>query len=71
LIGVTAVNNPTFKDHHFLALDIGQVMAASGISNLTSITEDIEIGFYSKSAIELKDSSGGMRTAFSAAAKPA
>lgn len=72
LIGDTAVNyNPTYKDHHFWALNIGQVMAAGGISNLKSITEDIEIGFYANSTIELKDSSGQIRTAFMAVAKPA
>ena len=34
LIGSTAVNyNPTFKGHHFFALDIGRVMSAAGNSN--------------------------------------
>jgi hypothetical protein len=72
LIGVTAINyNPTYKDHHFWALDIAEVMAASGISNLKTFTEDLEIGFYSSSKIELKDPSGQVRTAFSAVAQSA
>ncbi|GBE74604.1 MAG: follicular epithelium yolk protein subunit [Microcystis aeruginosa L211-07] len=56
LIGSTAVNyNPTYKDHHFWSLGIGGVMSAAGISNSVQSTEDIEIGYYSNSKIELKD----------------
>ena len=72
LIGVTAVNyNPTFKDHHFWALDIGGVMAAAGLPNTKQFTEDIEIGYYSNSKIELKDTRGVVRATFSSAAKAA
>lgn len=74
LIGDTAINyNPTYKDHHFWALDIGEVMGGR-ISNLKTFTEDLEIGFYSKSKIELKnlnDPSGQVRTVFSAVARSA
>ena len=57
LIGNTAINyNPTYKDHHFWSLGISGVMSKGGISNSVISTEDIEIGYYSNSKIELKDS---------------
>lgn len=56
LIGSTAINyNPTYKGHHFWSLGIAGVMSAAGISNAVQSTEDIEIGYYSNSKIELKD----------------
>lgn len=56
LIGSAAVNyNPTFKGHHFWALDIGSVMGAAGISNAVVSTQDIEIGYYSNAKITLRD----------------
>lgn len=56
LIGSTAINyNPTYKGHHFYSLGIGGVMSKGGISNSVMSTEDIEIGYYSNSKIELKD----------------
>lgn len=59
LIGATAINyNPTFKDHHFWGLDLPSVMNAGQIKNSLQFTEDIEIGFYTNSEIELKDPSG-------------
>jgi hypothetical protein len=65
LIGDTAVNyNPTYRDHHFWALDIGGVMGAGGIANVQRITEDIEIGFYTNSKIELKDAAGKVTRSF-------
>lgn len=72
LIGSTAINyNPTFKDHHFFCLDIDQVMAAGGISNLKTFTEDIEIGFYANSTIQLTSKSAEPKVAFSAAVRAA
>lgn len=60
LIGNTAVNyNPTYKSHHFWSLGIGGVMSKSGISNSIQSTEDIEIGYYSNSKIELKNKVSG------------
>lgn len=60
LTGCTAINyNPTYKDHHFWALGIEGVMAAGGIRNAVSGTEDIEIGYFSNSKIELKDKATG------------
>lgn len=57
LIGNTAVNyNPTYKDHHFWSLGIGGVLSAAHIPNSVQSTEEIEIGYYSNSKIELKDS---------------
>jgi hypothetical protein len=60
LIGCTAVNyNPTFKDHHFWCLDICSVMSSKGKPYSLEITEDIEIGYYSNSKIELKSLATG------------
>ena len=60
LMGSTAINyNPTFNNHHFWGLDIGSVMAGGGISNAVAGTEEIEIGYYSNSKIELKDRATG------------
>jgi hypothetical protein len=56
LVGDVAVNyDPTYNDHHFWALDVGSVMAAAGIPNERTMTEDIEIGFYSNSQIDVRD----------------
>ncbi|MFN9917214.1 MAG: hypothetical protein ACK53L_31795, partial [Pirellulaceae bacterium] len=63
---------PTWKDHHFWALDIGGVMGAGNIANNQTVTEDLEIGFYANSQIELKDpTSGEIRALFSSQARPA
>ena len=60
LIGNTAINyNPTYKKHHFWSLGISGVMAKGGISNSIKSTEDIEIGYYSNSKVELKDKATG------------
>ncbi|WDV46640.1 hypothetical protein PV797_02835 [Clostridiaceae bacterium M8S5] len=62
LIGSTAVNyGSTYKDHHFWSLPIGAVMSAGGITNSIKSTEDIEIGYYSNSKIELKDKDTGQQ----------
>lgn len=59
LTGVSAVNyNPTFKGHHFFALDIGGLLNSGGITNSVQVTEDIEIGFYGNSEINIKNGSG-------------
>ncbi|MFD1603653.1 hypothetical protein ACFSJW_10940 [Flavobacterium artemisiae] len=59
LTGVSAVNyNPTFKGHHFFALDIGGLLQAGGITNSIQVTEDIEIGFFGNSEIIIKDAKG-------------
>ncbi|MDY4389128.1 follicular epithelium yolk protein subunit [Pectobacterium aroidearum] len=56
LVGLTAVNyNPTYKDHHFWALDISSVMASGNIKNRQSITQDITVGYYSNSSVTLSD----------------
>ncbi|MCO6441629.1 MAG: follicular epithelium yolk protein subunit [Nitrococcus mobilis] len=72
LIGNTAVNyNPTYKDHHFWSLGIAGVMAKGGITNSVQSTEDIEIGYYSNSKIELKDkTTGALKAAYSMADAP-
>jgi hypothetical protein len=73
LTGVTAINyNPTYKDHHFWALDINNVMSSGGIANHQTVTEDIEIGFYANSEVELRDpATNEKRTVFSATMRPA
>jgi len=60
LIGQTAINyNPTFKGHHFWGLPIRSVMAGAGLPAAVTSTEDIEIGYYSNSKIELKNKATG------------
>jgi hypothetical protein len=72
LTGDTAINyNPTYKDHHFWALDIGGVMAAGGIANSQTVTEDLEIGFYANSQVELRDpKTNQKRVVFASAIRP-
>jgi len=56
LIGSTAVNYKNkFKGHHFFSLPISGVMSKGGATNLVESTEDIEIGYYANSKIELTD----------------
>lgn len=56
LKGYAAVNyDPTFKDHHFWALPISEVMSAAGISNSVKSNQTISIGYYSNGQVELKD----------------
>lgn len=67
LSGDVAVNyNPTFKDHHFWALNVGGVMQAGGIANSLKITEDIEIGYFSNAKSELRDAQGKLKAAVAA-----
>lgn len=57
LIGSTAINyNPTYKDHHFWALNIADVMQAGGIPNRRQITQDITVGYYSNAKVVLNNS---------------
>lgn len=73
LIGCTAVNyNPPHKGHHFWPLPIGKVMSKAGIPNAIKSTEDIEIGFYGNTEVELKDKkSGKLKATYSIADTPA
>jgi hypothetical protein len=72
LIGDTATNyNPKYKDHHFWAFGIGRVMDAGGIKNVQTVTEDLEIGFYANSQVELRDpSTGATLTTFNLLGRP-
>lgn len=64
LIGSTAVNyNPTYKDHHFWSLPINEVMSAGKINNSIISTQDMEVGYYSNSKIELSDKATGKKLA--------
>jgi len=59
LQGSVAVNyDPTFKDHHFWALPISNIMSAGGMSNEVISTEDLDIGFYSNGKVEIKNTDG-------------
>lgn len=72
LTGSCAVNyNPTFKGHHFWALNIGSLLSAGGIANSVEITEDIDIGFFGNSAINIKDGSGKTTLVYNSKALPA
>lgn len=72
LMGNTAVNyNPTFKGHHFWALPISGVMASDSLSNTREFTEDIQIGYYSNSKIEIRDPKGNLKATFIEHDKPA
>lgn len=65
LNGDTAINyNPTYKDHHFWALGIQNVMNAANLSYVRSFTEDIKIGYYSDAKIELQDAQGNNISTF-------
>lgn len=67
LTGSAAVNyDPTFKEHHFWALDIGSVMAAGGIQNSRPYTEDISVGYYSNAEVKLTDPSKRVMRAMAA-----
>lgn len=64
LIGYTAVNyNPAYKDHHFWALPIANVMSAGGISNSVPSNEVLDIAFYSNSKIIIRDKTSGANVA--------
>jgi hypothetical protein len=72
LIGATAINyNPTFKDHHFWGLDLPSILRASNINNALQFTEDIEIGFFANSEVELKNAAGNAVPALKAMAATA
>ncbi|SMF37342.1 hypothetical protein [Pseudobacteriovorax antillogorgiicola] len=54
LRGSVAINyNPTYKGHHFWALDVNSVLNAAGKATSITVTQDIEVGFYSNSKVEL------------------
>ena len=72
LIGDAAANyNPTYKGHHFWALDIGSIMDAAGLSKIRQFTEDIEVGYYANSKIVLTDSVGEVKDTYLGGAKAA
>lgn len=60
LIGNTAVNyDKGYKGHHFWSLPIKDVMAKAKINNSVKSTQDIEIGYYSNSKVDLFDKKSG------------
>ena len=72
LTGSCAVNyNPKYKGHHFFRLGIGSLLSAGHISNSFQVTEDIEIGFFGNSEINIKDGDGKKSVLFSSEAQPA
>lgn len=61
LSGDTAVNyNPTYKDHHFHAFAITNVMAKANLPSTKEITETITICNYSNAKIQLKEKKTGI-----------
>lgn len=63
LVGDVAVNyNPTYKGHHFFALDVGGVMDAAGLPKSRLFTEDIQVGYYANSKVVLTDSNGQVKS---------
>jgi hypothetical protein len=56
LLGSAALNyNPTYKEHHFWGLNISSIMNSKNILNSKKYTENIKIGFYADSTIEVVD----------------
>lgn len=56
LSGDTAVNyNPTWKDHHFWALDINAVMAKAGLPVNITTRETITIDYFTNTHITVQD----------------
>lgn len=56
LVNGTAVHyHPPYEGHYFWWLPIDEVMKAARISNARTSTEEIEVGYYSDSAIEVTD----------------
>lgn len=54
LVGSVAINygNP-HKGHHFWGLNISSIMAAAGLENSKMITEDITVGYYANSKVQV------------------
>ena len=67
LMGDVAINySGTYKGHHFWGLNLPSVMAAAGISNSMTITEDIEVGFFTNSSVTLSNPQGQPVKSFAA-----
>lgn len=72
LSGAIALNyNPRYQGHHFYQTNVDTVMRTSGIPNSLTFTEDIEVGYYSSSKIELKDPQGNLKGVVPSAANAA
>lgn len=65
LIGdAIAVYEKEYKDHYYHNLDIKDVMKAGSIANELHFSEDIAVGYYTNSTVELKDMLGNLRASF-------
>lgn len=65
LTGDTAVNYESkYKDHHFWGLNIDNVMRAAKIEPTRTFIEDIEIGYYDTSQIEIVNPTNNTKVAF-------
>ena len=63
IAGTVAINyGDTYKGHHFFGLDLHRVMGAAKLPFTHTVTEDIEIGYYSNATIELVDPSGMLKS---------
>jgi hypothetical protein len=71
LTGCTAINySHSYKGHHFWALPITSVLKHSGKPYMMKVTEDMEVGYYSNSSIELLSAKGTLISRYSASDKP-
>jgi hypothetical protein len=56
IAGMTALNYVReYQDHHFWALDIGEVMSENHIPNSSKSSEIIDIGYYTDSTVIVRD----------------
>lgn len=56
LDGVVWANyDPTYNGHHFYGYSIAGIMSAAGLPNVIEYTEDIKVGYYTNSTVELVD----------------
>ncbi len=54
LVGSVAINyGDPYKGHHFWGLNIGSIMGAAGLTNSKLITEDITVGYYANSKVQV------------------
>lgn len=43
-----------YKDHRYYGMDVNDVLARMGVSNVITITQDIGVGFYSDSIVDIE-----------------
>lgn len=53
--------DPTYNGHHFNGYPIAGIMSAAGLPNVIEYTEDIKVGYYTNSTVELVDNKTAMQ----------